>query len=102
MTDREGGNVPSCAHGFLARQCPHCKVERLQEELNRLTEGGYSEQERKFAELSDRLMEQEKEVRDAWLDGYQCGIDVACDHASEARRAAHEYLRESGFAGEER
>ena len=44
-------------------------------------------------ELAER-----SELKAAWLDGYITGVEVAADHAAEARRSNHEYFGESDYS----
>ena len=36
-------------------------------------------------------MTKEEAIKAVWLDGFECGVDVVCDLASEARRERLEH-----------
>ena len=40
-------------------------------------------------------MEDKEALKKAWLDGFEYGVDVACDFASEAYKSRLEYWGES-------
>ena len=54
-----------------------------------------SEREKEITELRGKVR---SELKAAWLDGYITGVEVAADHAIEARRSKHDHFDESDIA----